>query len=161
MSANARIALLLAEIGKGREVLARIDAFYCGQAARLGAVDGRTTEQAIVLADILVSAYTCLETVFLRISQHFENQLDREKWHRELLERMTLEVPGVREPVISPEVAGMLGELLRFRHFKRYYFDFQYDWDRLEFLRLKYERVQPRLAAELDRFVAFLRSLAT
>ena len=159
MTADPRIILLLAEIEKGRSVLARIDAFYRKQAAGLGPVSSRTTEQAIVIADVLVSSYTCLETLFLRVSQHFENHLDREKWHRELLHRMTLEVPGIRERVLSESTGDALGELLRFRHFKRYYFDFQYDWERIEFVRQKYERLQPLLAADLDRFVAFVKNL--
>jgi hypothetical protein len=159
MTADPRISLLRAEIAKTRAVLERIDAFYRQQAPALGPLDARTTAQAIVLADVLVSFYTCLETVFLRVSQHFENTLDPEKWHRELLGRMTLELPGIRERVLSQAAYQLLGEFLRFRHFKRYYFDFQYDWDRLEFLRARYERLQPLIAADLDRFDAFLARL--
>ena len=29
---------------------------------------------------------TCLETIFLRISQHFENRLDPARWHNDLLQ---------------------------------------------------------------------------
>ncbi|MBX3746977.1 MAG: hypothetical protein KF833_16840 [Verrucomicrobiae bacterium] len=160
MSAEPRIALLLAEIDQGRSVMERIAAFYREQAARWGTIESRTTEQAIVLADVLVTFYTCLETVFVRISQHFENSLAREKWHRELLDRMSLEVPGIRARAIGPATRELLDELLRFRHFKRYYFEFHYDWDRLEFVRRKFEQALPLLSADLDRFAAFLRELS-
>jgi hypothetical protein len=159
MPADSRIALLLAEMEKTQSVLARIDAFYREQRRRLDEDAARTTEQAIVLADVLVSYYTCLETLFLRVSQYFENRLDREKWHRELLERMTLEIPGVRERMLSIETGDLLAELLRFRHFKRYYFELHYDWDRLEFVRKKYDQARPLLAADLARFESFLRRL--
>ncbi|MGB9887889.1 MAG: hypothetical protein ACPLRW_12990, partial [Moorellales bacterium] len=38
------------------------------------------------------------------------------RWHKQLLNRMTLEVPEVRPPVISKDLARTLDEYLRFRH---------------------------------------------
>ncbi len=45
---------------------------------------------------------------------------------------MILEIEGVRKAVISDETYSNLLEFLKFRHFKRYYFEFDYDWDKLE-----------------------------
>jgi hypothetical protein len=120
----------------------------------------RTTEQAIVLADILVSYYTCLETMFLRISQLFENDLAPEKWHQDLLRKMSLRIEGIRDPVISDNTAALLSELLRFRHFKRYYFEFEYDWERIDFLREKFDRLRSAAESDLALFTQFLRRLA-
>jgi hypothetical protein len=77
MIADPRIALLLAEIDKGGP--SSRGSTPLPEAGTLSGhpLTARTTEQAIVLADVLVSIYICLETVFLRISQHFENRLDR------------------------------------------------------------------------------------
>jgi hypothetical protein len=159
MSENAKIATLLSEIEKSRGVLVRIGGFYDDYLTRSWPLESRSTEQAIVVADVLVSYYTALETLFLRISQFFENELAPEKWHRDLLRRMTLRIEGVREPVIADATGEALGELLKFRHFKRYYFQFTYDWDRLDFLRKKLDVLRPLVESDLDRFCAFLRQL--
>jgi hypothetical protein len=160
MSEMTSVVVLLSEIEKGLAVLQRIDGFYRGFLDKHKGDELRSTENAIVIADLLANYYTCLETIFLRISQHFENALAREKWHHDLLDKMTLELQGVRERVISESTASLLAELLRFRHFKRYYFEFDYDWDRLEYVQKKYEQLQPLLKADLALFVAFLRRLA-
>jgi hypothetical protein len=46
---------------------------------------------------------------------------------------------------------------MRFRHFKRYYLEFDYDWDRLQFLRRKLEQVRPRVRQDLNAFEAEIR----
>jgi hypothetical protein len=48
---------------------------------------------------------------------------------------------------------------MKFRHFKRYYFEFDYDWDKLEFLEKKYHQVQLLLNKDLELFEAFLKKL--
>ena len=73
---------------------------------------------------------------------------------------MTLRIAGTREAVLSDKAYGILVELLRFRYFKRYYFEFNYDWDRLEFVQKKYAQLQPLLCRDLDRFGQFLSKLA-
>ena len=160
MSTSARVWTLLGELEKSRAVLARIADFHDRYLEQTQDARDRTTEQAIVLADILVSYYTCLETVFLRISQFFENDLAPEKWHQDLLRKMSLTIEGIRDPVISDPTAAQLAELLRFRHFKRYYFEFDHDWDRIDFLRKKFAPLRSAVADDLNRFAQFLRRLA-
>jgi len=53
-----------------------------------------------------------------------------------------------------------LDELLKFRHFKRYYFEFHYDWDRLVYLQKRFDQVRPLLDRDLDQFRQFLQRLA-
>lgn len=160
MTETAPIQVLISEIEKARVVLDRIDAFYRDYLERHHQAEARLTEQAIVIADSLAAWYTCLETLFLRVSRFFENNLAQDRWHQDLLDKMTLGLPGIREQVIGDDTALWLAELLRFRHFKRYYFEFNYDWDRLEFVQKKYAQLQPLLRRDLDRFVGFLHQLA-
>ena len=54
---------------------------------------------------------------------------------------MTLEIPEIRNAVISEQTFHILQEFLRFRYFKRYYVEFEYDWDKLEFLEKKYDKL--------------------
>ena len=72
---------------------------------------------------------------------------------------MTLSVAGSRPAVISPGMHGRLDELMRFRHFRRYYFHLDYDWDRLEYLIALVRRVAPEIAREFDRFRGYVSEL--
>lgn len=120
---------------------------------------GRTPRAAVLVAGLLENYYTCAETVFIRISQFFENNLDTARWHKDLLERMTLEIEPIRPKVISQPAKEDLAELMRFRHFRRYYFGTSYDWERLDALVIRCNRVHPTLVSELHRFLGFLGSL--
>ena len=120
---------------------------------------GRTGNAAVLLAGLIENYYTCLETAFQKISQHFENHLEATKWHSDLLSKMTLRIEGVRVPAVSESNYGALLELQKFRHFRRYYFELEYDWDRLDFILKKLEAAHPVALGDLERFVAFLRSL--
>lgn len=71
---------------------------------------------------------------------------------------MTLEIDGVRAAV-SEETFSPLFELQKFRRFKRYYFELEYDWDRLDFLVTKLRQVRPLVVRDLERFVRFARAL--
>lgn len=121
---------------------------------------GKTMRSAVLLAGLMENYYTCAETIFVRVSQFFENHLTPKRWHRDLLERMNLEIEGIRPKLLSDNVFRDLLELMRFRHFKRYYFGTAYDWDRLEELLKRTKRVHKNLCKDVDEFVKFLNVLA-
>jgi len=120
---------------------------------------GKTRRSAAMVASIIESYFTCTETIFLRISQFFENNLSEHRWHKDLLEKMTLEIKDIRPKVISADVYNDLHEILRFRHFKRYYFSLAYDWERLEEIIKRAKRVHPELLRHLGGFTDFLQTL--
>ena len=120
---------------------------------------GKTPVSALIIAGLLENYYTCLETIFVRISQHFENRLGSDRWHRDLLEKMTLEIEGVRVAAVSEAAFPPLLQLLQFRHFKHYYFELEYDWDRLDFLVGKLRQAQPLVTRDLQRFGRFMSAL--
>ena len=159
MKENELIAELVEEIRKSRIMLGKIDSFYQEFKDNDLTVLGKKRASAIVMAEIMVDFFTCLETLFLRIAQFFENSLRKDKWHSELLHKMTLEIEGARKAVISDETYSILLEFLKFRHFKRYYFEFDYDWDKLEFLEKKYRQVKPLLDEDMKSFEGFLNKL--
>lgn len=146
---------LVGEINKSLEVLDRLSRLYRKTVDGMSAPE-RTLERAVLLAEIMVNYYTCLETVFFRISQFFENSLPKERWHSELLHKMTLAIPNVRERLISDEAHNVLEEFRKFRHFKRYYFSMDYDWDRLDYLGKQFTKLMGVLPADLGRFARFL-----
>jgi len=159
MKENELIAALVEEIRKSRIMLGKIDSFYKEFKDNDLTLLGKKRASAIVMAEIMVDFYTCLGTLFLRISQFFENILEKDKWHSDLLHKMTLEIEGARKAVISDETYSILLEFLKFRHFKRYYFEFDYDWDKLEFLEKKYRQVKPLLDEDMKSFEGFLNKL--
>lgn len=73
----------------------------------------------MAIAYLLHNLYTAMEGYFYRIVKHFENSLDESSWHRELLDRMKIDVPGIRPAVITAAMVEPLDELRRFRHLFR------------------------------------------
>ena len=159
MSAEMRIRTLSSEIHKGLAVLDRLQTrLETFRADRIDRAEPGEIE-AMVVTQLLSNYYTCLETLFLRISRYFENNLPSDKWHQTLLERMTLEIPETRPRVISDKVHDDLRELLKFRHFSRYYFDLDYDWDRLHYLLKKFEESKKPTRQQLHAFDTYLHQL--
>ena len=149
------LAQIRAHRGRLEAVYRSMESALDGEIAQLG----RTPISALIVAGLLENYYTCLETIHLRISQSFENKLEAARWHDDLLQKMTLEIEGVRTAAVSDEAFPPLFELLKFRHFKRYYFELEYDWDRLDYLVTKLRQAHPLVTRDLERFVRFAAAL--
>ena len=159
MSEESSIGVLIDEIDAHRQALLKIFQFYSGFRTDKLDFTNPSVADAIVISDCFVNYYTCLETVFFRISQFFENSLDKEKWHSDLLGKMTLRIEGIRERAVSDKSYPLLIEFKNFRHFKRYYFSYDYDWDKLNFLMKKFAELDKTIGADLDNFRRFLSDL--
>jgi hypothetical protein len=155
---NEKIKILKQEFLKTEKILEKINSFFRNFIDKELTERGKSAASAIVLAEIFADFYTCLETLFLRISRFFENSLEKKKWHKDLLDKMTLEIEDIRIAVISDKTRSLLEEFLKFRHFKRYYFEFEYDWDKLEYLEKKYNKLQPLLNKDFGEFKKFLKN---
>jgi len=74
----------------------------------------------MVLGSCLHGLYNAFEAYFLRVAKFFENNVDRETWHRDLPDRMLLDLPGMRPALIGDrKIAERIDELRRFRHLFR------------------------------------------
>jgi len=49
--------------------------------------------------------------------------------------------------------------LLRFRHFRRYYVEMEYDWARIDFLLATLDDAHQAVLSDLEAFGAFLRDV--
>jgi hypothetical protein len=159
MRRHEDLLILAKELENSLDILVGLEKYYQQFIDQELPALGRKQTAAIVIAQVLDNFYTCLETLFLRISRFFENSLDPEKWHADLLDKMTLDIQGIRERVVSAEAFPLLLEVMRFRHFKRYYFEMEFDWDKLDFLQKKYRDLNPIINRDLKRFLHFLNQL--
>jgi hypothetical protein len=110
---------------------------------------------------ILHDFYTGIEHVFETIAPELNGGLPAgEAWHRELLTNMTLELPGIRPPVLQDETAHALDEFLRFRHLFRNLYGYELEWSKLRALLEQLPAAWGKLESDLDRFLAFLDAAA-
>lgn len=107
----------------------------------------------------LHAVYTSMENYFLRIAKAFENDLPSESWHRELLDRMQLEIPGVRPALLDKETVRLIDELRAFRHVFRTLYDERLDAERLALLQSRMPRVREEFARAHETFVAKIVAL--
>lgn len=156
---DVAIRVLDGEIDKAVSVLQRISSKLAAFEHEHLAREEATQEQAMIVAHYLSNYVTCCETVFLRVSRHFENNLPGECWHQALLEKMALDIPGIRPALIDDALRADLLELLKFRHFTRYYFELDYDWEKLRFLLGKFHEIRSRLPSSLQQFQVNLRQI--
>ncbi|MEW6756311.1 MAG: hypothetical protein AB1505_35870 [Candidatus Latescibacterota bacterium] len=105
------------------------------------------------LAFTLHMAYGILEGYFLRISKFYENDLPAERWHRTLVERMALDIPGVRPALLTDDALRRATlELLGFRHRFRHLYGEELDAE-------KTSRVQQSAGLLAARFAALHQAL--
>ena len=98
--------------------------------------------------------YTCCERIFRRISATINGGFpEQERWHKELLYRMTISIKNIRPPVISEEIAAELDDYLSFRHIFRNIYGFELRGERLDRLAEKFEDVCERFKKEIKMFL--------
>ncbi|MFM7881621.1 MAG: hypothetical protein ACKO8H_07195, partial [Microcystis panniformis] len=76
----------------------------------------------------LHGVYTGIERIFEVIAKKIDQRFPTgDKWHRDLLEQMSVDIPRVRKAVITEETRLILDELRRFRHLVRSAYSCQLD----------------------------------
>lgn len=148
-----------------KEHLALLSAYLANQETiirrLLGEIDSTTPENLEKISHIgyqLHNLYSALEDFFQEVAKTFENRLeDPSRYHRELLKRMTLEIPGVRPQVLSPASHALLNELRGFRHVFRHAYDYELSPVKLEALKGRILAEWDSVSRDLQIFQAFLR----
>lgn len=108
---------------------------------------------------ILHDFYTGLEKIFEDIAKEVDRRIPiGEGWHSELLHQMTLNVPGLRPPVISLPTEKKLREYLGFRHLFRKRYGFELEWVRMKKLLLKMSNMILFVEEEINSFFRFINS---
>lgn len=105
--------------------------------------------------------YNALEGYFSRISKFFENNLSRDSWHKDLLDRMTLEIPGVRPALLkTPELVDAIGEVRGFRHVFRRHYGRRLKPEKVSTVQGYLDKVVQHFPEEHRRFIEELRAIA-
>ena len=78
-----------------------------------------------IIGSILHDYYNVLENIFEHLLRSFGESLPvSEQWHKELLKKASLEIPGVRPAFISKQTELKLDDLRKFRHVIRNIYGF-------------------------------------
>ncbi len=85
----------------------------------------------VALGYIIVNIYSLIENYFLRIAKAFENNLEQSRWHKHLLQRMSLDIPAIRPAFMGRQDYPFFDELRAFRHVFRHIYQSELDIDRL------------------------------
>lgn len=102
----------------------------------------------------LSGIYSCLEDIFFKIAKVFENRVENpSSWHRELLERMRIDVRHIRPHVISEKVYPLLDEMRRFRHVFRSSYMFALKRPQVELLVRQWNEDKKNVFKEINLFL--------
>jgi hypothetical protein len=105
----------------------------------------------------LHNLYNALENSFTQISMSFENHVrDQTRWHRELLEKLFLDLGALRPAVFPVSARPLLTELLGFRHLFRHAYDFTLDEGKTIALWNRWRDEGPVVKESLAGFAALL-----
>lgn len=107
----------------------------------------------------LHNIYNALENSFEQISLSFENHVrDRTRWHRELLEKMFLDIKPLRPAVLPDQLRSILADLLGFRHLFRHAYELKLNqaktvalWNRWSVENASVKQALTLFADELER----------
>ena len=105
------------------------------------------------------NVYGVIENACLRISKFFENGLSSEGWHKDLLNRMLLDIPGTRPAFFTRNEFLVLDDLRGFRHVFRNLYGRPLDRERLMSLQKKTAAAIPLFKDSVRRYALFLERL--
>ena len=108
----------------------------------------------------LHNLYNAFESYFLRIAKFFENNLESSGWHKSLVERMTLEIQGVRIALFDKDFALRLEELLKFRHVFRNIYKSPLIPEKILWINKAVCNISADFRIYHDRYCIFLKELA-
>lgn len=109
---------------------------------------------------ILQDFYNGVEGIFTKIAGEVNGGLPAsEDWHKRLLKDMAIEIPEVRQPVISQKLCEELDDYLRFRHLFRHSYGITLHWERVKPLLESLRRILTDFNQHCERFIDFLKEL--
>lgn len=141
----------------------------CAHLDELAAVNERANERirsgATDMLDYSALGYTIhniygiIENACFRVAKFFENNLQSDTWHRDLLRRMLLTIPQIRPAFFTQETYDVLDELRGFRHVFRNAYSRSLDPERLLLLQKKVPTAIRLFKKSVSEYTEFLNRL--
>lgn len=151
-----RLRTLVARLWRDWTVAERIHD-RLGRAIGRIADDGADEVTVGATALYLQNVYTAIEELMQRIAAEVDGSTPSgADWHRELIDQMLTEIPGVRPPVIDDELGRDLDLLRRFRHVVRHAYAEPYDWREMQDAVAAERRVVDRFPQAISRIESLL-----
>lgn len=152
-----KIVILKSEIESDRRKLERL--FVKFERSYNGFLKTKEYSKLVESAFYVSQIYTGFENMFKNIAKTFENNIEEDKWHKSLLERMALEIEDIRPALLSDESFDCLNELMAFRHFFRHAYEMEIDKEKFKIVASKVSVVKDLFKREIEKFLGFLRKL--
>ncbi len=119
-------------------------------------------EKTITLGFYLHNLYCAFEDLFIEVAKTFENRIeDPSRNHRELLKRMSLDVPMIRLHLLSKESLKVLDELRKFRHLFRHAYTYELDSQKTKAIKSLIVSNYKKILSDLEQFEEFLKKQLT
>lgn len=113
------------------------------------------------VASILEDVYTGAESLCQLIVKRLDRaQPTGKHWHKELLEQVSVESPGIRPAVLRPITVERLDMYRSFRHVARNIYGAELDWQLLTGLLAKSPTTMDLFSQDIRQFVTFLQMIA-
>lgn len=153
--ARARIEEEKTNIARLKDELTRYGLFPRITVGEVGGFPLGDVAAARIVGSILHDLYAAVENIFKVIASRLDRSVPSgEQWHRELVDQMTLDVPGLRSPVISNATASALDPLRGFRHVFRNVYGFHLASERIATLLRSLPEILRVFQADIDRFLS-------
>ncbi len=126
-----RVKILVAELEAQQKEIFKLQSAIQEKSNRL---TSQLDDEDLInsLAYKLHNLYSAYEDLFKLIARFFENQIaDISGYHSELLNRMRLQIEGVRPRLLADESFMLLDELRGFRHVFRHAYSYKFDAERV------------------------------
>lgn len=149
-----------------REALALMLGYFRNQRSEIDRIllearnaDPVDNEATVYLGYLLHNLYCAFEDLFKEIAGTFENRIeDLSSYHRELLKRMSIEVPLIRPNLLSKSSYRIMDELRRFRHTFRHAYAYDLDSRKVRDLKARFLSEYDKIASDMDSFESYLKS---
>ncbi|MDP3177586.1 MAG: hypothetical protein Q8M76_06755 [Spirochaetaceae bacterium] len=147
---------LIAELRFDRDQLAEI---ADSNRRAIERIDAGSTDvlDLYALGYTIHNVYGMIEGGCLRISKFFENSLPSDAWHKELLSRMLIDIPGLRPAFLDRDAYVLFDELRGFRHVFLNSYNRPLDRERTLLLQKKVPVAIAAFDTAVERFVLFLQ----
>lgn len=148
------IELLKADIRDELEKLSKLEKEFQAVQEMLGQDENQVPAyDRGAIGYMLHSFYNGCENIFRSIARFFENDVEPQTWHRNLLKRMKYEVEGYRPRVIDDNLFKLLDDFRGFRHKFRHSYSYELDWEKEKLVAAKLPDTSKLLHQQINEFL--------